>query len=97
MTDVSKIFDASHIDHLRTVVDNDAFQSSFNRTQRVGCTPFRASLARSKNIHRLIGKHHIAQLHSRRLLFALHKSAVLAYININRTEIGDPAIQRTFV
>lgn len=33
MTDVSKIFDASHIDHLRTVVDNDAFQSSFNRTQ----------------------------------------------------------------
>ncbi|MGO7675713.1 hypothetical protein ACC685_38590, partial [Rhizobium ruizarguesonis] len=51
---------------------------------------FSACLARSKNIHRLIVEHHIAQLHCRRLLFALHNGTVLAYININRREMAIP-------
>jgi hypothetical protein len=52
-------------------------------------------VARSKNIRCLIEEHHSAQLHGRRLLFALHNWTVLAYININRKETGDPAVPRT--
>ncbi|WP_151343391.1 hypothetical protein [Rhizobium leguminosarum] len=56
---------------------------------------FSHSLARSKNILCLIEEHHSAQLHGSRLLFALHNWTVLAYININRRETGDPAVPRT--
>jgi hypothetical protein len=56
---------------------------------------FSQSLARSKNILCLIEEHRSAQLHGRRLLFALHNRTVLAYININRRETGDPAVPRT--
>ncbi|MDH6199910.1 uncharacterized protein YjiS (DUF1127 family) [Rhizobium leguminosarum] len=45
---------------------------------------------RSKNIRCLIEEHHSAQLHGRRLLFALHNRTVLAYININRREMAIP-------
>ncbi|WP_155249414.1 hypothetical protein [Rhizobium etli] len=55
------------------------------------------SSARLKNIHRSNCEHHRAQLHGRRLLFALHNATDIAYININRRETGDPAVPRTFV